>query len=80
MDFRRMSLAMGTVLMIHLAIGRWILSNEEQDSSSLSNVVNAKFVYANCYAHVVMLITIMLAKFISFPKYSLHIENKLLLL
>ena len=79
----RMSLAMRSVLMTHSAISRWILRNEEQASASLSNAA-ASFVYAILCtlqsAHIIMLIAFILAKFISFPKCSLIIENKLLLL
>ena len=79
----RMSLAMRSVLMTHSAISRWILRNEEQASASLSNAA-ASFVYAiRCTlqrAHIIMLIAFILAKFISFPKCSLNIENKSLLL
>ena len=78
----RMSLAMRSVLMIHSAISRWILRNEELASASLSNA-DASFVYAiRCTlqrAHIIMLIAFILA-FISFPKCSLSIENKSLLL
>ena len=78
-----MSLAMRSVLMIHSAISRWILRNEEPASASLSNV-DAIFVYSTrCTlqrAHIIMLIAFILAKFISFPKCSLNIENKSLLL
>ena len=41
----RMSLAMRSVLMIHSAISRCILRNEELASASLSNA-DASFVYA----------------------------------
>lgn len=79
----RMSLAMRSVLMIHSAISRWILRNEEAVSASLSKA-DASFVYATrCTlqrAHIIMLIAFILAKFISFPKCSLNIENKSLLL
>lgn len=79
----RMSLDMRSVLMIHSAISRWILRNEELASASLSNA-DASFVYAiRCTlqrAHIIMLIAFILAKFISFPKCSLNIENKSLLL
>lgn len=79
----RMSLAMRSVLMIHSAISSWILRNEELASASLSNA-DASFVYAiRCTlqrAHIIMLIAFILAKFISFPKCSLNIENKSLLL
>ena len=79
----RMSLAMRSVLMTHSAISRWILRNEEAASASLSKA-DASFVYATrCTlqrAHIIMLIALILAKFISFPKCSLNIENKSLLL
>lgn len=78
-----MSLAMRSVFMIHSAISRWILRNEEPTSASLSNA-EANFVYATrCTlqrAHISMLIALILARFISFPKCSLNIENKSLLL
>lgn len=79
----RMSLAMRAVLMTHSAISRCILRNEEHTSASLSNAA-ASFVYAILCAlqsaHIIMLIAFILAKFISFPKCSLNIENKSLLL
>ena len=79
----RMSLAMRSVLMTHSAISRWILRNEEAASASLSKA-DASLVYAiRCTlqrAHIIMLIAFILAKFISFPKCSLNIENKSLLL
>jgi hypothetical protein len=79
----RMSLDMRSVLMTHSAISRWILRNEKPSSASLSNA-DANYVYATRYtlqrAHLIMLIAFILAKFISFPKCSLNIENKSLLL
>lgn len=72
-------------LMTHSAISRWILRNEELASASLSKA-DASFVYAILCtlrsAHIIMiimLIAFILAKFISFPKCSLNIENKSLL-
>ena len=79
----RMSLAMRSVLMTHSAISLWILRNDEPAPASLSNG-DASFVYAiRCTlhrAHIIMLMAFILAKFISFPKCSLNIENKSLLL
>ena len=69
-------------LMTHSAISRWILRNEELASASLSKA-DASFVYAILCtlrsAHIIILIAFILAKFISFPKCSLNIENKSLL-
>ena len=74
----RMSLAMRSVLMTHSAISRWILRSEELASALLSNA-DASLVYAiRCTlqrVHIIMLIALILAKFISFPKCSLNIEN-----
>lgn len=79
----RIGLAMRSILMTHSAMSLWIQRNEEPAPASLSNA-DASFVYAiSCTlhrAHIIMLIAFILAKFISFPKCSLNIENKSLLL
>ncbi len=71
------------VLITHSAMSLWILLNDEPAPASLSNA-DASFVYAiRCTlhrAHIIMLIAFILAKFISFPRCSLNIENKSLLL
>lgn len=78
-----MSLAMRSVLMIHSAISRWILRNEEPALASLSNA-EASFAYVTRSTlqrmHIIMIIALNLAKFMSFQKCSLNIENKPLLL
>lgn len=65
------------------AMSLWILRNEEPAPASLSND-DASFAYAILCtfhrAHIIMLFAFILAKFISFPKCSLNIENKSLLL
>ena len=75
----KMSCAMRSVSITHSAMNRWILRSEELAEASLSNAA-ASFVYATCCtlqrAHIIMLITLIRARFIDLPKWVLRIRDK----
>ena len=70
----KMRFAMRSVSITHSAMNRWILRSEELAAASLSNAASS-FIYATCCplqrAHIIMLITLIRARFIDLPKWVL---------